>query len=200
MLFTAVTKLFFIYLSPHLFLRCWMLPRHLNLPFTMMPSLVHKASHSSMLQRTAEYNKGVLCTLYLKWLRDTLAHISVRFVTCVMLALLSAQSWWCPGLNSRGICGPLGPSQLWAHPKNPKQSKDIIIRMDKYHKHQLTSYLLAASRKKLKLENIAQHCLSPMNTFKPISHIVFDKNVQIIALVVQQQVTRLSGLIWLVQS
>lgn len=35
-----------------LFLRCWMLPRHLNLPFTIMPSLVHKASHSSMLQMT----------------------------------------------------------------------------------------------------------------------------------------------------
>lgn len=33
-----------------------MLPRHLNLPFTMMPSLVHKASHSSMLQTTARNN------------------------------------------------------------------------------------------------------------------------------------------------
>lgn len=38
---------------PDLFLRCWMLPRHLNRPFTMMPSRVHKASHSSMLQKTA---------------------------------------------------------------------------------------------------------------------------------------------------
>jgi len=27
-----------------------MLPKHLNLPLTMMPSLVHKASHSSILQ------------------------------------------------------------------------------------------------------------------------------------------------------
>lgn len=41
---------------PDLFLRCWMLPKHLNLPFTIMPSLVHKASHSSMLQRTALNN------------------------------------------------------------------------------------------------------------------------------------------------
>lgn len=29
-----------------------MLPKHLNLPFTMMPSLVHRASHSSMLEET----------------------------------------------------------------------------------------------------------------------------------------------------
>ena len=38
--------------APYLFFRCWTLPRHLNLPFTMMAILVHKASHSSMLTHT----------------------------------------------------------------------------------------------------------------------------------------------------
>lgn len=42
----------------YLFFRCWMLPKHLNLPFTMIPSLVHKASHSSMLQKTARTSRG----------------------------------------------------------------------------------------------------------------------------------------------
>ena len=32
-----------------LLLRCWILPRHLNCPFTMMARRVHRASHSSML-------------------------------------------------------------------------------------------------------------------------------------------------------
>lgn len=34
----------------YLSLMCWGAPRHLKLPSTMMASLVHKASHSSMLQ------------------------------------------------------------------------------------------------------------------------------------------------------
>lgn len=41
----------------YLFFRCWMLPKHLNRPFTMIPSLVHKASHSSMLQKTPKAGK-----------------------------------------------------------------------------------------------------------------------------------------------
>lgn len=37
--------------DPHLFFRCWMLPRHLKRPFTMIAMRVHNASHSSMLLR-----------------------------------------------------------------------------------------------------------------------------------------------------
>ena len=33
----------------HLYLRCWMVPRHLKVPFTMMANRVQSASHSSML-------------------------------------------------------------------------------------------------------------------------------------------------------
>lgn len=36
----------------YLFFRCWTLPRHLNLPFTMMAILVQSASHSSILKHT----------------------------------------------------------------------------------------------------------------------------------------------------
>lgn len=35
--------------DPYLLFRCWMLPRHLKRPFTMMAMRVHSASHSSML-------------------------------------------------------------------------------------------------------------------------------------------------------
>ena len=38
----------------YLFLRCWTLPRHLKDPLTMIASLVHSASHSSIL-----HNKGI---------------------------------------------------------------------------------------------------------------------------------------------
>lgn len=40
---------------PHLFFRCWMLPRHLKRPFTMIAMRVHKASHSSMLLREKKH-------------------------------------------------------------------------------------------------------------------------------------------------
>lgn len=36
--------------DPHLLFRCWMLPRHLKWPFTMMAIRVHNASHSSILK------------------------------------------------------------------------------------------------------------------------------------------------------
>lgn len=36
-----------------------MLPRHLNLPLTMIPSLVHRASHSSMLGKHQETTADV---------------------------------------------------------------------------------------------------------------------------------------------
>lgn len=40
---------------PHLFFRCWMLPRHLKRPFTMIAMRVHNASHSSMLLREKKH-------------------------------------------------------------------------------------------------------------------------------------------------
>lgn len=40
--------------ASYLFFRCWTLPKHLNLPFTMMAILVHRASHSSILRHTDE--------------------------------------------------------------------------------------------------------------------------------------------------
>lgn len=36
--------------NTYLFFRCWTLPRHLNLPLTIIAIRVHRASHSSMLQ------------------------------------------------------------------------------------------------------------------------------------------------------
>ena len=42
-------------LHTDLLLMCWMLPRHLNSPFTMMVSLVHSASHSSILREIWSY-------------------------------------------------------------------------------------------------------------------------------------------------
>lgn len=36
----------------YLFFRCWTLPRHLNLPLTIMAILVQRASHSSILWGT----------------------------------------------------------------------------------------------------------------------------------------------------
>lgn len=47
-------------LQTYLFLRCWTLPRHLNLPFTMMAILVHRASHSSILRHT-EHSVSAKC-------------------------------------------------------------------------------------------------------------------------------------------
>lgn len=44
----------------YLFFRCWTLPRHLNLPLTIIAIRVHRASHSSMLQ--AEITSLVLQT------------------------------------------------------------------------------------------------------------------------------------------
>ena len=38
-----------IYITDLVF-RCWILPRHLNCPLTMIASLVHSASHSSILR------------------------------------------------------------------------------------------------------------------------------------------------------
>lgn len=38
----------------YLLFRCWMLPRHLKRPLTMMAMRVHKASHSSMLPTDRE--------------------------------------------------------------------------------------------------------------------------------------------------
>lgn len=40
----------------YLLFRCWILPRHLKRPFTIMAMRVHKASHSSMLSRDEEEN------------------------------------------------------------------------------------------------------------------------------------------------
>ena len=37
------------YIFNHLFLRCCVLPRHLNVPFTIIARREHSASHSSML-------------------------------------------------------------------------------------------------------------------------------------------------------
>lgn len=34
----------------NLYLRCWIVPKHLNDPLTIMANRVHNASHSSMLQ------------------------------------------------------------------------------------------------------------------------------------------------------
>ena len=50
----AVTYTYYYYtlyhiVVTHLFLRCWILPRHLKDPLTMIASLVHSASHSSIL-------------------------------------------------------------------------------------------------------------------------------------------------------
>ena len=43
------------YPSLNLFLRCCGDPKHLKLPLVMMASLVHRASHSSMLQKQSHY-------------------------------------------------------------------------------------------------------------------------------------------------
>lgn len=43
----------------YLFFRCWTLPRHLNLPFTIMAILVHRASHSSILTHTHTHTMGM---------------------------------------------------------------------------------------------------------------------------------------------
>lgn len=34
----------------YLYLRCWIVPKHLKDPLTIMANRVHNASHSSMLQ------------------------------------------------------------------------------------------------------------------------------------------------------
>lgn len=70
----------------YLFLRCWMLPRHLNLPLTMIPSLVHRASHSSMLRRHQETTAGVTAH------EDNVSKSSLKVLTCVMSAPQSARS------------------------------------------------------------------------------------------------------------
>ena len=43
--------------DPYLLFRCWMLPRHLKRPFTMMAMRVHRASHSSMLSKERRGHK-----------------------------------------------------------------------------------------------------------------------------------------------
>lgn len=45
-------------LGSYLFFRCWMLPRHLSRPFTMMARRVQSASHSSMLGRQDRLELG----------------------------------------------------------------------------------------------------------------------------------------------
>lgn len=44
---------------PYLLFRCWMLPKHLKRPFTMMAIRVHSASHSSILLK----NSGQVCRI-----------------------------------------------------------------------------------------------------------------------------------------
>lgn len=63
-----------------------MLPRHWNLPLTMIPSLVHRASHSSMLQTHQETTADV--TVH----EDNVSRSSLKVLTCVMSAPQSAQS------------------------------------------------------------------------------------------------------------
>lgn len=45
-------------LGSYRFFRCWMLPRHLSRPFTMMARRVQSASHSSMLGRQGRLQQG----------------------------------------------------------------------------------------------------------------------------------------------
>lgn len=65
---------------PDLFFRCWMLPKHLNLPFTMMPSLVHNASHSSMLCDVSTTERPVLIMSRIKFQRNLRAFGSIPVV------------------------------------------------------------------------------------------------------------------------
>lgn len=47
--YDAEKPFWIIYQSSYLYLRCWMVPRHLKFPLTMMASRVQRASHSSIL-------------------------------------------------------------------------------------------------------------------------------------------------------
>lgn len=55
----------------HLYLRCWMVPKHLKVPLTMMASRVQRASHSSILWKTTT----VHCYLWL-----TQQHVSEQSI------------------------------------------------------------------------------------------------------------------------
>ena len=50
---------YFEYGTTHLFRRCCGLPRHWNSPLTIIPSLVHSFSHSSMLNKISKTRKNM---------------------------------------------------------------------------------------------------------------------------------------------